>query len=497
MLRSLLLIVAIFCMTFAPSSSVAAKTSLDQPLNDTVSGSYVTEIFCTNVGSAATTTFQIIFYGSDSSTIIVSYSDPTPIDPGTSRSYFTPSLSPSLPSSFIGSAVVTADQPMECDVNTEINGTNVGTSTNPSRFGTSGGIDSNKVSNKLYASQVIKDYSGWNSYFAVQNTESTDITVNVSYTDRYGTAYPLAKESVVIPAQSNHVFYQNENANLPSQFMGGATISSTGKMAAVVNFFNSGADSTTSQFSSYNAIASGANKLFVPNFVRNFYGYQGGLSVQNVGQANTSVTITFSFAGNSYVYNSGTIVPGATIAMYAPDIVELTAVDLLNVYQRTGSAIIQAAAGGSIVANINIDNRGSCTTGVECGTIQTNWLGHSATYSAVVDGTQTNTIYFVQVARHVGTADFSGGYQFANTTNISTTCTISFPAAPAANQTNVSLGGYGTISVFAPNVPNLPDGYNGSVVVTCGQPILGISNISARNESYLGDSFGQTNGYNR
>jgi hypothetical protein len=175
----------------------------------------------------------------------------------------------------------------------------------------------------------------------------------------------------------------------------------------------------------------------------------------------------------------------------------LVPVDSLPVSQRTGSAIIQADAGGTIVANVNQDNRGSCTSGVACGTIQPNWIGQAAAYSAVADGTQTDTVYFVQVARHVGTPDFSGGYAYSNTTASATTCSVTFPSATAANQTGVALAANSTNSIFAPNVTNLPDGYDGSVIVTCGQPIIGISNISGRNTAYLGDSYGQTNGFNR
>ncbi len=101
--------------------------------------------------------------------------------------------------------------------------------------------------------------------------------------------------------------------------------------------------------------------MFVPRFVRNYYGFQGGLTVQNIGGADTSVTITFTFAGNPYVYTSGTIVPGATFALYANDITNWLGWMHYLLASRTGSAIIQAAVGGSIVAIVNEDNRGVCT----------------------------------------------------------------------------------------------------------------------------------------
>ena len=501
MSKRLLVFIMVLSLVLVPAGSVAAAsqgTSVGiTGLPQGPSGTYGSGITCTNLGSSATTLFQIVFYNSDASTVALSYDDPNPIAAGASRNYYTPSTPPGLPSPFIGSAVVSSDQQIACNVNTQVVSSGVGSSSNPARVGTSSGVDSSRTSTSLFAPQVLKGLSGWNSYIAVQNTESSAMTVNVSYIDRFGTAYPAANESISIPAQSNHIFYQGDNTNLPSNFLGGATITSSGEMAGVVNFYNTGVDATTSQFLSYTAFSSGANILYVPRFVRNFYGFQGGLTVQNIGGADTSVTVTFSFAGSSYIYTSGTIIPGATLSLYAPNITELTPVDALPVGLRTGSAIIQAATSGSIVAIVNEDNRGTCTPSVSCGTIQPNFIGMGSTYEAFADGTQTGTVFFIQVPRHVGSADYSGGFQFANTTGTATTCSIEFPSNPAANQSGVALAANGSLSYFAPNIPSLTDGFNSSVKVTCGQPIFGISNLSARNTSYLGDSYATADGLNR
>ena len=77
--------------------------------------------------------------------------------------------------------------------------------------------------------------------------------------------------------------------------------------------------------------------------------------------------------------------PGATLALYAKDVAELAGVDALTVASRTGSAIIQAAVGGSIVAIVNEDNRGVCTAS-SCGTFPANYVGFGSTYEAFADG---------------------------------------------------------------------------------------------------------------
>lgn len=496
MVKKLFVLIIALSLFLLPVTSGYAKTSSDSPLASGPSGSFASEIFCTNIGSSATTMIQFNFYAHDSSTVVVTYTDTTPLAAGVSRNYFTTSISPSLPSPFMGSAEISADQPLECITNISLQDPNAGTTSVPARFATVEGFDNNSIGTTLYIPQLDRDLSGWNSYFAVQNIEQSDITVNVSYIDRYGTAYPSANQSVTVPANSNHVFYLLDNTNLPSNFIGGAKITSTGRMAANAVIYDSGADVSTSQFQAYPAFAHGSNKLYVPNFLRNYYDYQTGLTVQNIGTNPTTVTITFTFAGTTYTYNSASIGSGAVLSLYAPNITQLANVDLLSVPLRTGNAVVQAATGGIIVANINKDNRGTCPIS-DCGIINSNWVGQAVTFEAASDGTQTDTIVFPQITSHVGSGDWSGGYIYSNTTNTATTCTETFPTASAANRTGVTLGAFGTVSMFAPNVTNLPNPYNGSLIVNCGEPILGTFNISARSATYFGDSNGQANGFNK
>lgn len=457
-------------------------------------GSYASGIACANLG-ASPANISLSFYNGDG-TVALSYTDPTAIPVGGSRNYFTPSSPAGIPSGFLGSAVVSSDQQLACTVNTQAVGAGLGTVSNPARVDTSAGVTSDKTSSVLFAPQVIKALGGFNSYVSVQNSENTAQVVYVSYVDRNGVAYPAARESFTIPAQSSHVFYQTQNANLPAGFLGGATITSTGKLATVVAFYNNAANTASTQFNTYAAFPSGANKVLLPRVVRNYYGYQGGLSVQNVGSAATAVTVTFSFAGNTYVVPNVSINPGATYSPYLPGVAQLAPVDALPVGQRTGNAVVQAAPGGSIVAIVNEDNRGTCNSAPGCGVIAPEVVGSSNTYTGFPDGVQTTTTFFTQVTRKAGTI-YSGGFQLANTTGTATTCNITYSGASAANETNVALAANGSFSRFGPNVANLPDGFNSSVKVVCGQPVVGISNLSARSTGYFGDSFAAANGLNQ
>jgi hypothetical protein len=327
----------------------------------------------------------------------------------------------------------------------------------------------------------------------VQNTTTSAVNVTVSYKNRTGGAVGAATETVSIPGQSNHVFYQTDNANLPDGFIGAATIAAEGgaaPLAVTVNFYNSGSSSDTAQLHSYNGFSSGANVLYVPRIVRNYHGYNGGLSIQNVGNAATTVKITFTFAGKNYVYNSPSIAKGAALPLYAPDINALDPVDGLVNSLRFGSAVIEAAAGGSVVAIINEDNRGGPG-------IPQERVGQGSSYNAVPNGQQTNTVFFAQITRKAS-GIFSGGFQVANTTGTAATCDISYSGAPGANENNVALPKNGAIRRYAPDVANLADGYNASVTVQCTQPVVAISNLAAEpGSSKFGDSFTQANGLNQ
>ena len=455
-------------------------------------GNWVSGIACQNLSTTDSASITLSFYPENNSTAVLTYTDPTPIPPSGSRNYYTPNSPPGLPSNFLGSVVVASNTPLACNVNTQTTG--AGTSSDPYRMGTSAGFSDSQTAPKMFAPQVMKNLAGtWSSYIAVQNATSSDVNVTVTYKDRFGADVPAATETSSVKAQSNKVFYQTDNAGLPNGFVGAATVSAAGGtagLAVTVNFYNSSSSSSTAQFQSYNGFSSGASKLLVPRIVRNYYGYNSGMSIQNVGTSGTTVKITFNFFGNTYVYNSGTINPGAALALWAPNMPALNPVDSLPLQQRYGSAVIEVLSGGPIVAIINEDNRGG--SGVPATRV-----GQGSTYNAIADGTQTSTIFFSQITNRAG-GIFSGGFQVSNTTATATTCNISYNSDTDANESNVPLPANGSIARYAPNVANLNVGYNASATVTCGQPVVGISNFAAEPVSgKYGDSYTTGNGLNQ
>jgi hypothetical protein len=475
-----LVIVLALLLALVPAASAQGPT-----------GTWVSGIACQNLDNTNIALITLHFYPEGSGTTALDYNSSIPA--GGSVNFYTPSSPPGLPATFLGSVMVESSTPLACNVNTQTTGT--GTATSPYRIGTSAGFADSDTGLTMYAPQVMKLLSGaWSSYIAVQNATSADVTVDISYRDRFGAAVPAADESATIPGYSNHVFYQEDNAGLPNNFIGAATIVGTGNIAVVTNFYNAGTDNTNAQLHSYNGFASGSTTLLVPRFVRKFYGYNGGMSIQNIGTAPTTVSIDFTYGTHTYTYDSPAIQPGAALALYSKDMAVLAPVDGLPIGQRFGSAVI-TSSGQDIIAIVNEDNRGLAEDN-NGAPVPAERVGQGNTYNAILDGAQTATIFFPQIVAKASNI-FSGGFQIANTTSTAADCTATFNAQ-AGLTFDIALGSFGSASIYAENVPGIVTPYNGSVTVVCTQDIVGISNLAAYPGSgKLGDSLSGGNGLNR
>jgi hypothetical protein len=144
-----------------------------------------------------------------------------------------------------------------------------------------------------------------------------------------------------------------------------------------------------------------------------------------------------------------------------------------------GSVVIESTA-SDVACIFNEDNR-------------TTYAGLGSTYSGIPDGDQSVTMFFSQIVA-LGASSYRGGFQIANTTATATTCGYTFSNGDVIS--SVPLAANGSNSEFAESVLiNNKTSFNGSVVVTCGQPIVGIYNLAAT--TIAGDSFATNNGINQ
>jgi hypothetical protein len=445
------------------------------------SGTYATGIACLNLSTTNTATIQIVFYGADG-TQAATISNNS-VAPNTPWLLLTPNIS-QLPANFTGSAVVSANEPVACSVNTQTAGAET------RRVGTSNGLGPDETGPTVYATQVTNAFFGFSTYVAIQNAATAAADVNYRVLNPAGTQ--VFSDTVNIPANSTHVFYQDDGS-LAAGFNGSAVFSAvdgTTPLAGTVALYNAGTTTTDAQFLSFNTFTSGASKLFLPRLAKNLsgVGYTSGFSCQNLGPgaANVSVAVTMLNQENSQTVSTTLTQNIATVggawAVYLGNAINAE-LDAIN--RGFGSATV-TSTGGQVACTVNEDNR-------------TNYPGQGSTYGGIPDGQQSATMFFPQIVA-LGDNSFRGGFQIANTTDQATTCTYSYSNGNVVN--GVALAANGSNSVFAQNsLTSDQTTFNGSATVTCGQPIVGIYNLTIRNDAnpavHAGDPFATNNGINQ
>ena len=445
------------------------------------SGNYASGIACLNL-SQNTTTASIAFYNG-SGGLVTTVNNPS-MSPNAPWLLFTPSIG-GLGSGFLGSAVVSSGAEVACSVNTQTTG---GTQ----RVGTAEGLASGATGPKQYATQVLNNAGGFSSYVAIQNASNDAATVRVTYYNLQG-QQAIAPQESSIPGNASKVFYQ-DNAGLPAGFNGSATFESvngTTPLAGAVAIYNGNG----AQLLSFNTFKQGAAKVFLPRVSKNLsgQGYTGGWACQNLGPGVANMTMQVAMLNQangqtvSATLNRTNVAVGQSWLGYFGSATGNAALDAIT--RGFGSATV-TATGGTIACTVNEDNR----TGGGNPNLQ-NLIGQGATYGGVPDGEQSNSMFFPQVVA-LGANSFRGGFQIANTTGNATTCTYTFSNGDVVN--NAPLAANGSNSVFAESVlTNNKTSFNGSVKVQCGQPVVGIYNLSIIGGAAAGDPYASNNGINQ
>jgi len=455
------------------------------------SGEWTTNVSCQNHDANKPVTVTFILYNSNGGE---EDSYTKEIEAGKSINIITSSAFNNLPDDFVGSMVIHSGGAVTCASEQNTNAT--GTKSSPYRFAASKGFSTAEASPTVYVSQLEKNFYDWNSYMAIQNTESAAVDVTVTYVSRYGKSYPKATQNFTIPASSSQVIYLDENPDLPDMFLGGATIEAddgTSNLVVTATFYNSGASYQESQIHAYNGATQGSNTLYAPYLVRNYYGYNSGMMIQNVGANATSFKITFTFSGADYVYQyPDTLEPGEVKDFYLPDVAEIDAVDGLSERLRFGKAVITATntsgafnSSGQLTGNINQDNRGGAG-------IPEERVGQGATYGAFLSTAGSPNVYIAKWMAHVGS--LSSGFNISNFSDSNVRCDITFVDDDDAFIDNQLIPANSFFSIWAGDVDNLDSGYNAGVRIECTGDVFVITNASADTGSgKYGDSFYQMN----
>lgn len=315
---SMLVVLAMLLSVFVGSASAQAYAA-----------HFTTSITYVNVGTAATTTLDLLFYANPSDTAPTSYTLGN-LEPNAAGSLFVGGVDVPIPAGFQGDAIMQSDQPMLVTL-VQI----------PQQSDT---VKNRALSNGFSAgapqalvATVLKNTFNTNTIFSIQNADSELNSVLVRFYNTSATeVYSLTQD---IAAGAPFYFDAGQVAGLGDTFNGSAVALATraggGDGAIVSSAMELGI--TSIDVKAFEGVSSGAMKFYMPSAVCNFFGGQNtSYAVQNTSLSDpTDVTVTFIDTGGNETTLTKTIGPGAKQSFVACD----------SMAQGTyGAAIVESTA---------------------------------------------------------------------------------------------------------------------------------------------------------
>jgi hypothetical protein len=277
------------------------SNSVKLPLIIKGNAGYYTWFNVQNAGSAAASVTVQYVPGSAGN----AYTAPAvTVQPGAAATFNQRDLA-NLGAKFVGSAVVTSDQPVVATV------MQVG-ETYTNMMGYNGFTEgSTAVSLPL----VMANNGGYYTGVQVQNVGSASATVTVDYGNNIAGSFAPANETATLAPNESATFLQAGGQWGSNKYVGSATITCPQPIVAIANQVKLGAPGGVSLGTAYNGFdaSKATNKISAPLIMANNSGYYTGVQVQNVGTSAVNITIEYGpNTGGSYSPASATatIQPG-------------------------------------------------------------------------------------------------------------------------------------------------------------------------------------------
>ncbi|MCC6165594.1 MAG: hypothetical protein IT329_00060 [Caldilineaceae bacterium] len=374
-----------------------------------------------------------------------------PITANGSNTYFAATLP--LDQGFKGSMVVSADVEVAAIANI----------VTPGFTAAAAYLAANEGATTVQLPLLMKNNSGYNTWFAVQNTASTEATVDIVYSDG------VVINDVVIKPSASKTFYQSQE-NHPADPQGrsvfSAIITSDQPIVAAV------LEETSTLMFAYTGFTGGAKKPVMPliNY-QPAIGYQTGVQIQNVGNAATNVTVTYTPAKDPVTNNPIGTTCTETLAIQ-PGKSETFALRAFapgdspgeNSTCADGVRFVGAAEVTDNSADQDLTVIVNQTTGVVGGA-----------YGGFDPGSVTAKVVLPLIQDRRG-ADFQfwTGFNIMNVGNGNTTVTCSYTGSSFTQQATLTPGGV----MNALQKDNIADGYAGSGTCTTNpaMSIVGVVN---------------------
>jgi hypothetical protein len=202
----------------------------------------------------------------------------------------------------------------------------------------------------VYAPALYKSYYNYVSALTVQNIDDSPANVLITYSN--GTT-----ESVTLQPRTAKEYYQPNNAALPSGNSSGvfsAKVECTNgqDIVALVNI----QQTAKGLLASYNGPSTATDSVNAPVVLKAFYNWYSAVTVQNVGDGPTDITITYAAAGSPS--RTFTNIP----ANGTVNIIQLAAAGETALPDGSSvSAVVSSSNGQEIVAVVQEDSTVSYT----------------------------------------------------------------------------------------------------------------------------------------
>lgn len=219
-----------------PGSAIASGASLADTPGLPVFLPSLTRTYSEN---SATSGYRLWNLGTNVATVTASFydtdgrglvADVLSVAPGT-QSYAYLGADPSLPEGFIGSAVVTSNEPLVAEVGTVLSA--------PGASMAYLGVSS--TASTLYAPALRRSAVAYTA-LTVQNASDQTALVTLSYYDQDGTLV-ARQQAETLPAYTSHVYDQSQMSALGEEFSGSAVVGADQPLAAVVQEYRPVEDS--------------------------------------------------------------------------------------------------------------------------------------------------------------------------------------------------------------------------------------------------------------
>ncbi|MFQ3663486.1 MAG: hypothetical protein SNJ69_13965, partial [Chloroflexaceae bacterium] len=345
-------------------------------------------------GITWTTGFRVQNLGSAAANVVVQLYNPDGSNAGTINENINPNDGktyfpvPNVSAGFQGSAVISADQQIAAILN--VSGNNF--AYNESVLGIS------QPSNTVRLPLIMRNNSGFSTWFAVQNAGTAAASVQVAFSPNPGAGNSFTTPSQNIPPGASVIFDQSTQSELGNLFVGSAIVTGNQPLAVVVNQTGTG---SLKQLLAYSGFASGSNNVILPLVQQANAGFNTGISVQNSGTTDASVTVTYGpnlvTGGVSLANDTVTLQPGrsavflksgtdryvgsATVTTGAGQEVVVV---VNQASSRSGTAyegINSASATGRVSLPLLMSKNGGFDTGVQCRHLGTGTVNVTLTYT--------------------------------------------------------------------------------------------------------------------